>query len=38
MPIFRGLLFVVLVFLIFMSIMVFVSRSDISKWTIVSGE
>ena len=38
MPIFRGLLFVVLVFLIFMSIMVFVSRSDISKWSIVSGE
>lgn len=37
MPIFQGLLFVVLVFLIFMSIMVFVSRSDISKWHIVSG-
>jgi inner membrane protein involved in colicin E2 resistance len=36
MPIFRGLLFVVLIFLIFMSIMVFVSRSDISKWPIVS--
>lgn len=36
MPIFRGLLFVVLNFLIFMSIMVFVSRSDISKWSIVS--
>ena len=36
MPIFRGLLFVVLIFLIFMSIMIFVSRSDISKWPIVS--
>jgi len=35
MPIFRGLLFVVLIFLIFMSIMIFVSRSDISKWPIV---
>lgn len=35
MPIFRGLLFVVLIFLIFMSIMIFVSRSDISKWNIV---
>ena len=37
MPIFRGLLFVVLIFLIFMSIMIFVSRSDISKWPIMSG-
>jgi inner membrane protein involved in colicin E2 resistance len=37
MPIFQGLLFVVLIFLIFMSIMVFVGRSDISKWPIVSG-
>jgi hypothetical protein len=36
MPIFRGLLFVILVFLIFMSIMSFISRSDISKWPIVS--
>lgn len=36
MPIFRGLLFVVLIFLIFMSIMIFVSRSDISKWPIMS--
>jgi len=36
MPIFRGLLFVTLVFLIFMSIMIFVSRSDISKWSIVN--
>ena len=35
MPIFRGLMFVVLVFVIFMSIMIFVSRSDISKWPIV---
>lgn len=37
MPIFQGILFVVLIFLIFMSIMVFVARSDISKWPIVSG-
>ncbi len=37
MPIFRGLLFVILIFLIFMSIMIFVSRSDISKWPIISG-
>jgi inner membrane protein involved in colicin E2 resistance len=36
-PIFQGILFVVLIFLIFMSIMVFVARSDISKWPIVSG-
>jgi hypothetical protein len=36
MPIFRGLLFVVLIFLVFMSIMSFVSRSDISKWPILS--
>ena len=35
-PIFQGLLFVVLIFVIFMSIMVFVGRSDISKWPIVS--
>jgi len=37
MPIVRGLLFVILIFLVFMSIMSFVSRSDISKWPIVSG-
>ena len=37
LPIFRGLLFVILIFLVFMSIMSFVSRSDISKWPIVSG-
>jgi inner membrane protein involved in colicin E2 resistance len=37
MPIFQGILFVVLIFVIFMSIMVFVGRSDISKWPIVSG-
>lgn len=36
-PVFQGLLFVVLIFVIFMSIMVFVGRSDISKWPIVSG-
>lgn len=35
MPIFRGLLFVILIFLIFMSIMIFVSRSDMSKWNIM---
>lgn len=34
-PIFQGLLFVVLVFLIFTSIMVFVARSDISSWHIL---
>jgi len=38
MPIFRGLLFVILIFLIFMSIMIFVSRSDISKWPIMQEE
>jgi len=38
MPIFRGLLFVILIFLIFMSIMIFVSRSDISKWPIISEQ
>lgn len=37
MPIFQGLLFVVLIFLIFMSIMVYVGRSDISRWQIVTG-
>jgi inner membrane protein involved in colicin E2 resistance len=37
MPIFRGLLFVILIFLVFMSIMSFVSRSDISKWPIMSA-
>jgi hypothetical protein len=36
MPIFRGLLFVILIFLVFMSLMVFISRSDISKWSILS--
>ncbi len=36
MPIFRGLLFVILIFLVFMSIMSFVSRSDISKWPILN--
>ncbi len=36
MPIFRGLLFVGLVFLIFMSMMIAVSRSEISKWHIVN--
>jgi len=38
MPIFRGILFVTLVFLIFMSIMISVSRSDISRWPIVGGD
>lgn len=37
MPIFQGLLFVILIFVIFMSLMIFVGRSDISKWHIVSG-
>jgi hypothetical protein len=36
MPIFRGLMFVILIFLIFMSIMIFVSRSDISQWPIMN--
>jgi len=36
LPIFRGLLFVILIFVIFMSIMTFVSRSDISKWPILA--
>jgi hypothetical protein len=36
MPIFRGLMFVILIFLIFISIMIFVSRSDISKWPIMN--
>jgi hypothetical protein len=36
MPIFRGLMFVILIFLVFMSIMIFVSRSDISKWPIMN--
>ena len=36
MPIFRGLLFVILIFVVFMSIMSFVSRSDISKWPILA--
>jgi inner membrane protein involved in colicin E2 resistance len=36
LPIFQGILFVVLIFVIFMSIMVFVGRSDISKWPIAS--
>ena len=38
MPIFRGILFVALVFLIFMSIMIPVGRSDISKWDIARQE
>jgi inner membrane protein involved in colicin E2 resistance len=37
MPIFQGLLFVVLIFVIFMSLMIFVGRSDIAKWHIISG-
>ncbi|NWG33467.1 MAG: inner membrane CreD family protein [Chloroflexi bacterium] len=37
MPIFQGLLFVLLIFVIFMSLMIFVGRSDISKWHIVAG-
>jgi len=37
MPVFRGLLFVVLMFLVFMSIMIAISRSNISEWQIVRG-
>jgi inner membrane protein involved in colicin E2 resistance len=37
MPIFRGLLFVTLVFLVFLSVMVVVSRSNISEWQLVRG-
>ena len=37
MPIFRGLLFVILIFLIFMSAMIFISRSDISQWSITQA-
>lgn len=36
MPIFQGLLFVILVFGVFLSLMIFISRSDLSKWPIVS--
>jgi hypothetical protein len=36
MPIFQGLLFVILVFAVFLSLMIFISRSDLSKWPIVS--
>jgi len=35
-PVVQGILFVILIFVIFMSIMIFVGRSDISKWPIVS--
>jgi len=35
MPIFRGLLFVILVFAVFLSLMIFISRSDLSKWPIM---
>jgi hypothetical protein len=38
MPIFRGLLFIALIFVIFMSIMIPISRSDISKWYILSDD
>ena len=34
---YSSILFVVLIFVVFMSIMSFVSRSDISKWPIISG-
>jgi inner membrane protein involved in colicin E2 resistance len=36
MPIFRGLMFVILVFTVFLSLMIFISRSNLSKWPIVS--
>ena len=35
MPIFRGLMFVILVFAVFLSLMIFISRSDLSKWPIM---
>ena len=38
MPIFRGLLFVILVFSVFLSLMIFISRSDLSKWPIMGDE
>ncbi len=38
LPIFRGLMFVILVFAVFLSLMIFISRSDLSKWPIVSEE
>jgi hypothetical protein len=37
MPVFRGLSFVLLIFLIFMSMMIAISRSNISEWHIVTG-
>ncbi|NUM78551.1 hypothetical protein HUU40_29675 [candidate division KSB1 bacterium] len=37
LPIFRGLSFVLLLFLIFMSLMIAISRSNISEWQIVKG-
>ncbi|MDO8587596.1 MAG: hypothetical protein Q7T82_11210 [Armatimonadota bacterium] len=37
MPIFRGLMLIALLFAVFVSIMIAVSRSDISKWMVVSG-
>jgi len=37
MPVFRGLSLVVLIFLIFMSIMIAISRSNIAEWQIVRG-
>lgn len=37
MPVFRGILGLTLIFLILLSIMIRVSRSDISKWDIVAG-
>lgn len=37
-PIFRGLLFVTLCFLIFMSVMVAVSRSEIGRWPLLAEE
>jgi hypothetical protein len=38
MPLFRGILFVILLFLIFLSLMVSISRSDISHRRIVVGK
>lgn len=37
MPVFRGLSFVLLIFLVFISLMIAISRSNISEWQIVKG-
>ena len=37
MPIFRGLMLIILMFAVFVSVMIAVSRSDVSRWDIVTG-